>query len=70
MVSRAINTDYSISMQISPAWQVGYHVPHDMLFLYRVDSEDLCWIFFNGVLDGVAFAEYVNFTDVIVLGAL
>lgn len=51
-------------------WLVGYHIEHDELFLYKVDQDNLVWIFRKGGLDVIGFYEFMDFSKAIELGEL
>lgn len=61
---------YEVTMQMRSSWMVGYSPEHDEMFLYFVDQDDLIWIFRQGGLDAMGFAEFMNMDKAVILGEL
>lgn len=65
-----MNQPYEVKMQMRSSWIVGYVPEHDEIFMYFVDQDDLCWVFRQGGLDSLGFAEFMNFEKAVMLGEL
>lgn len=59
--------DYKVTVS---TWYIGYHIEHDEMFLYKIDSEQLVHVFRRGGLDSIGFYEFMNFSEAIELGEL
>lgn len=61
---------YKVTMTMQSPWIVGYHPEKDEIFMYFVDQDDVCWVFWRGGLDSAGFSEFMNFSGVVILGEL
>lgn len=61
---------YTVKLAMQSPWIVGYHPEKDEIFMYFIDQDDLCWVFWLHGLDGCHFYEFMNIDSVIILGEL
>lgn len=60
---------YSIGFNMY-RWNVGYHLEMDEIFIYRIDSDGLVWVFRRNGLDAIGFEEFMDFSKAEMLGEL
>lgn len=63
------DVSYSLSLGDSP-WFVGYSIEKDEMFMFKVDSDDIGWVYYRRGLDASGPVEFFDFKNVQWLGEL
>ena len=61
---------YTLSVSVSAPWRVGYSISKDEIFIFKVDDDNIGWVYFRKGLDSCGPIEFYKFDDVLWLGEL